>query len=71
MPLAPEHRRATAPAETPTSARVRPLLSASARLLVSRFSYGVTPALARQVTAARWGPEVVRVAALPRPDPRP
>ncbi len=72
MPLAPEHRRATAPAETPTSARVRPLLSASARLLVSRFSYGVTPALARQVTARggarKWFEWQLSPGRIPDPD---
>lgn len=50
MPLAP--RKPGAPhavTEAPAPARVRPLLGTSARLLVSRFSYGVTPGLARQV----------------------
>lgn len=46
--------------ERPTPARYRgqPLLSARARHLVGRFSYGVTPALAREVrsigSARRW-----------------
>ena len=44
MPVAtPQHAR--------SSARRRRVLGASARLLVSRFSYGLTPALARQVRA--------------------
>ena len=46
MPLAPR-----AVTEVLAPARVRPLLGTSARLLVSRFSYGVTPTLSRQVTA--------------------
>ena len=50
MPLAP--RNPATPdviTEAPVRARTGQLLGTSARLLVSRFSYGVTPALARQV----------------------
>ncbi|MGZ5399336.1 MAG: DUF1800 domain-containing protein, partial [Nocardioides sp.] len=51
MPLAPRNPATPhAVVASHTPARVRPLLGTSARLLVSRFSYGVTPALARQVT---------------------
>ncbi len=50
MPVAPS-KPGAAVAEPPAPGRVRPLLGTSARLLVSRFSYGVTPALARQVVA--------------------
>lgn len=48
-PAPPKHGASDRVVETATPARVRPLLGTSARLLVSRFSYGVTPALARQV----------------------
>lgn len=51
MPSAARLRATGTTGETTVSARVRPLLGTSARLLVSRFSYGVTPALARQVTS--------------------
>ena len=52
MPLAPRHPAGEAlVADEPTLARVRPLLSGSARHLVSRFSYGLTPGLAQQVVA--------------------
>ena len=50
MPLAPRQPLGDAVARTTTpAARVRPLLSGSARHLVSRFSYGPTPGLAQQV----------------------
>lgn len=42
----------TTPTYTPAHYRGQPLLSAASRHLVGRFSYGVTPALARQVRAA-------------------
>jgi hypothetical protein len=52
MPLAPRPSAGGAlAADEPVLARVRPLLSGSARHLVSRFSYGVTPGLAKQVVA--------------------
>ncbi len=40
----PGNHGAPAPLDEPTPARVRPAPGGSARLLVSRFSYGVTPA---------------------------
>ena len=43
------------------------LLSTQARHLVGRFSYGVTPALAKQVRAHGGAQELVRVAAHARP----
>lgn len=47
-----------APAYTPRTYALRPLLPAGQRQLVSRFSYGVTPALAKQVRkrkgARKW-----------------
>jgi len=50
MPLAPRQPADEAQAaERPVASRVRPLLSGSARHLISRFSYGVTPGLAQQV----------------------
>ena len=51
MPPSPRLDRAPAVVDSPVRARVRPLLGTSARLLVSRFSYGVTPSLAGQVSA--------------------
>lgn len=42
---------ATAPAAPAARVRHRPVLAASSRLLASRFSYGLTPALTRQVQA--------------------
>ena len=72
MPLAPSASTAQpSPLTSAHPARVRPLLEPSARLLVSRFSYGVTPALAKQVRREGRRPRLVRVAARAGPGPRP
>ncbi len=60
-----------APAEAAVHHHGAPLLATPARHLADRFSYGVTPGLARQVRHHGGARRLVRVAAESRPDPRP